>query len=503
MNSNTPSNNIKNQIQNINLSFNDKKNIVEGFIKIKKYRGNQNITNIESEQKLEDKNNNISNKEDDFCNGFDIIDNKEINSIKNGESQKNDFENDDINIDCPLSKSSSNISNETINLWEIIPITNSIKKITKNEIMKSLVSTIFYNGTTFKDKLNDSSSKKSIIIFDKIENNYNPNLLKKIQNSFIYMSYRTGLVNTSFLPGSKNNYTSDCGWGCMLRCSQMMLSRGFIMKKIYDFKKKNPNLEINMNKIRKEIIILFNDQFLKPESLGINEEIGEIYKALLKNKIEVQELIPPYSIYVLTLLGHCPNIFTSDNKMISCFLRINKTLFNESIKIIHFKEGIVYKKKLLKTFCKIDNQEINDEKYIEYNSEKYIFDKGGLIFISVRLGLYQIESNFIKMIPKIFINLHNNIGFISGKKKRAFYFIGMSGDKLIFADPHFNQNIEEDEVNYPTYKVNELFLMSIKELSSQITIGVGINTKEDLEQFILDMQWFSQICPGLIEYKDN
>ena len=225
MNCNTSSNNIKNQIQNKKLSFNDKKIIVEGFIKIKKYRGNQSISNIETEKKLEEKNSNISNQKDDFCNGFDIIDNLEINSIKNSESQKNDFENDDINIDSPLSKSSSNLSNETINIWEIISITNSIKKITKNDIMKNLVSTIFYNGTTFKDKLNESSSKKSIIIFDTIENNYNPSLLKKIQNSFIYMSYRTGLVNTSFLPGGKNNYTSDCGWGCMLRCSQMMLSR--------------------------------------------------------------------------------------------------------------------------------------------------------------------------------------------------------------------------------------------------------------------------------------
>ena len=78
----------------------------------------------------------------------------------------------------------------------------------------------------------------------------------------------------------------------------------------------------------------------------------------------------------------------------------------------------------------------------------------------------------------------------------------MSGDKLIFADPHFNQNLEEDEINFPTYLVNDLFLISIKELCSQITIGVGINSKEELEQFILDMQWFNQICPGLIEYKE-
>ena len=96
--------------------------------------------------------------------------------------------------------------------------------------MKNLVSKIVYNGLTFKDKLNDVSSKKLIIIYDKIESNYSPELLKKIQDSFIYMSYRSGLVNTSFLPGNKNKYW-NCECGCILRCSQMMLSRGFILKK--------------------------------------------------------------------------------------------------------------------------------------------------------------------------------------------------------------------------------------------------------------------------------
>ena len=165
--------------------------------------------------------------------GFDIIDENEVSEIKNSEYQEEDLENNDINIDLdgPLSKSDANLSKMKINLWEVIAISNSIKKKTKNAIMKNLVSKIVYNGITFKDKLNDASSKNLIIIYDKIESNFSPELLKKIQDSFIYMSYRTGLVNTSFLPGNKNKYTSDCGWGCMLRCSQMMLSRGFILKK--------------------------------------------------------------------------------------------------------------------------------------------------------------------------------------------------------------------------------------------------------------------------------
>jgi hypothetical protein len=101
--------------------------------------------------------------------------------------------------------------------------------------MKNIVSTIVYNGIKGNDKFNPAT-KKPVIIYDKIQNKKEENIFKKIQESFIYMSYRTGLVNTSFLPGGKNNYTSDCGWGCMLRCCQMMLSRGLIKMKKHQFK---------------------------------------------------------------------------------------------------------------------------------------------------------------------------------------------------------------------------------------------------------------------------
>ena len=92
------------------------------------------------------------------------------------------------------------------------------------------MSSVVYNGVKFKDKLSEDSNK-SIIIYDSLIDDFN---IKKIKNYFVYMSYRNGLYNTKFFPGSKNNYTSDCGWGCMVRCCQMMLSRAFIKFRLHD-----------------------------------------------------------------------------------------------------------------------------------------------------------------------------------------------------------------------------------------------------------------------------
>ena len=51
-----------------------------------------------------------------------------------------------------------NIKEEEIDLWDIIPISTPSKKA-KKEYMKSIMSTIVYNGVMFKDKLSESSNK--------------------------------------------------------------------------------------------------------------------------------------------------------------------------------------------------------------------------------------------------------------------------------------------------------------------------------------------------------
>ena len=476
-----------NTIKNNNIDFDslpfEEKVIYfqDNYKRLKHVHKKYNKNNL---NKKEIKNNKINNKENKI--EKNIIDDFEISDIIN-----EDF--DDFNIE-PKMENDINIKEEEIDLWDIIPISTPSKKA-KKEYMKSIMSTIVYNGVMFKDKLSESSNK-TIILYNSLIKNYNINIIK---DYFVYMSYRNGLFNTKNLPGNKNNYTSDCGWGCMLRCCQMMLSNALIKLRINELKEKNK--EINIKQIKQEIIYLFYDKFISIENIHINKKLFEIYRNILKRKVTAIEIIPPYSIYILTLLGKCPNIFTSDLNMIKTIIKINKILFNESITMIHFN-GTVNKQTIFQNFCEKCESSIDNDCLI-YNKEKYKYKKNGIIFISLRLGLYKIESCFLEMIPKLFINLHNNIGFVSGKKKRAFYFIGLNDKKLIFADPHFNQNLETDENNFPSYSINELFLTSIKELSSELTVGVFISSKNDLEQFLKDLSWFKTINPDFIGFQDK
>jgi cysteine protease ATG4 len=125
------------------------------------------------------------------------------------------------------------------------------------------------------------------------------------------------------------------------------------------------------------------------------------------------------------------------------------------------------------------------------NKKKYNFKKPGIIFISFRLGLNKIYDDYIEIIPKLFSNLHHNIGFVSGKENKAFYFIGFIDNKLLYVDPHLNQtSVKSDLSDIKSYYVKDIYLLNVSEISSELTIGVLINCCEDLRIFFNDLNWF-------------
>jgi len=417
-----------------------------------------------------------------------------------------------------------------IDLINLIVINKKSKSKKKLPTIKSYITSIYYNINNTKDKFNMEKFKNPCYIYDtRITEIIGDLDINYSNNCFLYMSYRSGLEN--FMTIGCGNYTSDCGWGCMLRCCQMMLNRGLIKKelyKLYNEKKIAKNNDIL--ELKKEVLSLFNDRFLSFKELKDNRFLSNLYEKY-KEKEDVYELIPPFSIYTLCKLNNCSGIYTSDTKMIKSFIEINKQIFNNSFEIVHFESGIISKKKLYETFCvkrnleeseegdksilinqttnnselnNINNNKINDPvdliNIFNYYGVEYQFAKGGFIFISLRLGLRDLDENYFSFIPLLFQKIHNNIGFVSGKKNKAFYFIGQNGDdKLIYADPHLNQKVGNDIIS--TYEVKDLYLLKIKDLSSGITIGININNSTDFKILLSELQWFNKNYSNIISFK--
>ena len=78
------------------------------------------------------------------------------------------------------------------------------------------------------------------------------------------------------------------------------------------------------------------------------------------------------------------------------------------------------------------------------------------------------------------------------KKNRVYYFIGIQGNNnLIFADPHYNQyTTNSPDRDYESYYTENLYLMDIKDLSSELTLGIGIFNSNQFTKFLDELNWF-------------
>lgn len=404
----------------------------------------------------------------------------------------------------------------------------------------SIASTIYYNYFNSNLKFNYETISNPILLFDTCITQKNINLFRFGILSFLYMSYRSDFIN--LIETGSGNYTTDCGWGCMIRSCQMMLSKALIERKKFIFWENQNELKINdLNDIRKKILVFFLDNNVPIENIICNYDYEFFFQQYSKLCLEdikynsLTEIIPPYSIQMICKVGKCAGKFTSDINMIKTFMKINKEMFND-LEFIHFECGTLYKEKILKVcceelFCSCNNNNfsilednINDKSSIcdncfnecllknkitaddilIENKRKFLFNQSCIIFISFRLGLKEIHPDNIKIIPDLFMRFHNNLGFISGKENKAFYFIGLNGEKLMFVDPHLNQvSIKGNLSDISSYFIKEIYLMDIKDISSALTTGIIINTMSDLKTFFSEVNWFIKNHPFFLKYDDK
>ena len=331
-------------------------------------------------------------------------------------------------------------------------------------------------------------------------------------DKLILITYRTYYKKQISLK-TKSSYTSDCGWGCMIRSSQMIFSRMIYKIFKYQFKRCADILII------KSVIPFFLDNYINLEEITtktndcfniviqdyinrLNDYFNERVKDNNDNN-KIQLIDPPFSIHKICMIGEifgrtCGEWF-SDYEIPKIFEIINST-FNiiPSLEIIHFDSDINIKKIIEKCFQKEDNtNEINEFSngkennfFINEKKEKYIFKKIGGIFVSVRLGVKAIPSEYYKSIKKLF-ECKQFLGFIGGKINEASYFIGYKDNDLLYLDPHLNQESLNDlnENNLMTYTNKNVYHLPFKSMQCSFTIGFLIrncNEFKDLSKFFQD-----------------
>ena len=368
--------------------------------------------------------------------------------------------------------SSNSSSINTIKLNKNINSLN-IKEI-NNNINKNLISKI--------------SNYKSITLFNKT---YSTDSFFKFLykfNKLIYSCYRKNIYQ---MPTRlKITISRDSGWGCMIRCGQMIMSRA-----IYKYLKSE---KYTTEKAISETIKLFLD--IPFDIKNIPNYFSSI---LTKNPYINNEtkLLPPFSIQMHCHLGNLFNKYAgewfSDVNICQNYRDLNDNLnIFPNLKIFSFISEFNLPEVLEKCFkliSNIDNNENNDN-IVSYNNKNYLFEKSGLIFISMRLGINKITFEYYSSIKQLF-QCKECIGIIGGETNLAHYFIGYN-DKgnLIYLDPHItrecvNELNKDNIIN--DYLTKNILEISMKDMSTALSVGFLFRNKNEFEDLI---QFVEKLC---------
>ena len=314
-------------------------------------------------------------------------------------------------------------------------------------------------------------------------------------NNIIFCSYRKNYPKQKSYK-TNEEYNSDCGWGCMIRSSQMIVAKAVYEILIYE---KNNIVNSIFNTISLFMDFPFNfdetPQIFNKYKEKIQEEINKINNENnnnnnnnINNNNQIQKIYPPFSIQVICSIGQILNKscgeWFSDVNMPHIYKIINRNMnIFYNFKIFPFQSSIIISKIIKHCFIESNDDKLTEEQYYLFNNKKYIFKNYGLIFVSVRLGLTSIESYYYPSIKNLF-NCRECIGFIGGKDYSASYFIGCDDVNVLYLDPHYAKNgiiPPLNNENIQSYIDKTLFQLPIQKLQPAFTIGFLIKNIDDFK----------------------
>ena len=265
------------------------------------------------------------------------------------------------------------LENQTINN---INSSNEIFNF-KGMVIKSKNSDFLSMIKKYEKKFNCFKNKDSIQIYSKHykkeTENEKEKLLKNL-GKIIYFSYRKNLP--LFKNSHNKKYTSDSGWGCMIRCGQMIMAKA-IYKYYKAFKIKTleaiiETLEFfidspfDINNMPDFFIPMMN-KFYK-ENYDVNDE---------NKKLDIKIIYPPFCIkticFVGELFGKNVGDWFSDVNMVNIFKLISNNFnFFPYLEIFTFQSSIIYSDIFDKCFELIDDNNNNNSNNNNNNNNNNI-----------------------------------------------------------------------------------------------------------------------------------
>lgn len=328
----------------------------------------------------------------------------------------------------------------------------------------------------------------------------------------LWMTYRK-----EFQTMDDSNYTSDCGWGCMIRSGQMLLAQGLLIHFLgrnWRWDATAESLRLNYNSLsyqdnlHRKIIRWFGDTFSKTSPFSIHTLValgkesgkkpGDWYGPgsvahLLRQavKLGAQEIsdlddINVYvaqdcAVYIQDIIDECtvptaPTVAPWQKKLTSA----NSSPSSSSIPGTSTNTSAI-------------NGNANSGPATSASGEGDHW-KSLILLVPLRLGTEKLNPIYSDCL-KAMLSLENCIGIIGGRPKHSLYFVGFQEDKLIHLDPHYCQDMVD--VNQENFLVSSFHCksprkMKLSKMDPSCCIGFYCETRKDFFKFVDNVKPFLQ-----------
>ncbi|XP_064625666.1 cysteine protease ATG4D-like [Lineus longissimus] len=319
---------------------------------------------------------------------------------------------------------------------------------------------LFLLGKCYHRKIDESESERR-----------KPSSVDQFKQDFISRIWFTYRREFPQLAGS--TFTTDCGWGCMLRSGQMMLAQALVLHFLgRDWRWHAPQT-FEQEAYHRQIVKWFGDlpsdhspfsvhRLVRFGERCLNKKPGDWYGPssvahIMKDAIEQGcELNPLLGKICLYIAQDC-TVFI-DDVMDLCMSRP-------------------------RSFSRSDTSFEGSDDHSARSEDTW---RSVIILIPIRLGGETLNPIYIPCVQSLFA-LDSCIGIIGGRPKHSLYFVGWQGDKLVHLDPHYCQdvvNMKKREFPLYTYHCISPRKMSFTRMDPSCTVGFYCRTKEDFFTFI-------------------
>ncbi|KAE8894345.1 hypothetical protein PF005_g23421 [Phytophthora fragariae] len=288
------------------------------------------------------------------------------------------------------------------------------------------------------------------------------------------------------------DFTSDAGWGCMLRSAQMLLGQA-LQRRLLGRDWRLP--------------ALFEAE--------IDARLPDKYVTLLRWFADLPDVECRYSIHHMVKLGmqydKLPGEWygpTTAAQVLRDLVNLHRREFGGELAMYVPQEGVVYTDdvtRLCVSHIEEDAGGRETEKKVvaEDGNAPEFFDPllhpptaedtsdwstALLILIPLRLGLDQVNERYVPALEKTFA-FPQSVGIIGGKKGHSVYFVGTQQDQLHLLDPHDVHPAPELNSAFPTathlrtVHSSRPLVMNVTGIDPSLALGFLCETRADYEDF--------------------